>query len=142
MRVKAKEKKSWFGLGAEATVHVWGKPVLDTQTQVLRLTDISLDVDSEAAFGLLGAAAKAAIPYIQDALEQNAQIDLKPFAASARTSIEAAIKDFQSQTDGVQVESQVTGLRLVDIEFDSKTLRVIAEADGLVRALVTKIAVQ
>jgi hypothetical protein len=142
MRVKAKEKKSWLGLGGEATVHVWGKPVLDTQTQILRLTDITLDVESEAAFGLLGAAAKAAIPYIQDALAQNAQVDLKPFAASARASIEAAIKDFQSQTDGVQVEAQVTGLRLVGIEFDSKTLRVIAEADGLARALVTKLAVQ
>ena len=56
--------------------------------------------------------------------------------------IEAAIKEFQSQTDGVQVEAQVTGLRLAGIAFDSKTLRVIAEADGLVRALVTKIAVQ
>lgn len=142
MRVKAKEKKSWFGFGAEATVHVWGKPVLDTQTQVLRLTDISLDVESEAAFGLLGAAAKTAIPYIQDALAENAQVDLKPFAASAKASIEAAIKEFQSQTDGVQAEAQVTGLRLVGIEFDSKTLRVIAEADGMVRALVTKLAVQ
>ena len=29
LRVKAKETKSWFGLGAEATVHIWGKPVLD-----------------------------------------------------------------------------------------------------------------
>ena len=74
--------------------------------------------------------------------DRNSHTNEGPFAASARTSIEAAIKDFQSQTDGVQVESQVTGLRLVDIEFDSKTLRVIAEADGLVRALVTKIAVQ
>ena len=45
-------------------------------------------------------------------------------------------------TDGVQVESQVTGLRLVGIAFDSKTLRIIAEADGIMRALVTKIAVQ
>ena len=26
LRVKAKETKSWFGLGAEATVHIWGKP--------------------------------------------------------------------------------------------------------------------
>ena len=31
LRVKANEKKSWFGLGAEATVHVWGKPVLDRE---------------------------------------------------------------------------------------------------------------
>jgi len=30
----------------------------------------------------------------------------------------------------------------VQIEFDSKTLRVTAEADGMVRALVTKLAVQ
>ncbi|HZP69586.1 MAG TPA: DUF4403 family protein, partial [Pseudolabrys sp.] len=29
LRVKAREKKSWFGFGTEATVHVWGKPVLD-----------------------------------------------------------------------------------------------------------------
>ena len=29
------------------------------------LFDISLDVKSEAAFGLLGAAARAAIPYLQ-----------------------------------------------------------------------------
>src|SRR4029079_19791929 len=33
LRVKAKETKSWFGLGAEATVHVWGKPVLDQKNQ-------------------------------------------------------------------------------------------------------------
>jgi hypothetical protein len=109
---------------------------------LLRLTDISLDVESEAAFGLLGAAAKAAIPYLQDALAENAQIDLKPFAANAKTSIEAAIKELQSQTDGVQVEASVTGLRLAGIEFDSKTLRVVAEAEGLVRALVTKLALQ
>ena len=83
LRVKAKETKSWFGLGAEATVHVWGKPVLDRERQIMRLTDISLDVQSEAAFGLLGAAARAAIPYLQQALADNAVVDLKPFAASA-----------------------------------------------------------
>lgn len=54
LRVKAREKKSWFGFGTEATVHIWGKPVLDQQNQIMRLTDISLAVESEAAFGLLG----------------------------------------------------------------------------------------
>ena len=142
LRVKAKETKSWFGFGAEATVHVWGKPVLDTENQMMRLTDISLDVESEAAFGLLGTAARAAIPYLQKALADNAVVDLKPFAASARTSIEAAIKDFQAPVDGVEVEAAVTGLRLVGIEFDSATLRVTAEADGTARALVRKLAFQ
>src|SRR5262249_5511880 len=93
--VKARERKSWFGFGAEATVHVWGKPVLDAQNQILRLTDVSLAVESEAAFGLLGAAARAAMPYLQAALAENAVVDLKPFAADAKTKIGAALKDFQ-----------------------------------------------
>ena len=84
--VKAREKKSWFGFGTEATVHVWGKPVLDREQQILRMSEISLAVESEAAFGLLGAAARAAMPYLQAALQKNAVVDLKPFAANARTA--------------------------------------------------------
>jgi hypothetical protein len=137
--VKAKEKKSWFGFGTEATVHVWGKPVLDREQQILRMTDITLAVESEAAFGLLGAASRAAMPYLQAALQKNAVIDLKPFAANARTSIEKAIADFRQQSEDVRVEAAVTGLRLADIAFDSKTLRVIAEADGNVRAAVSRL---
>jgi hypothetical protein len=142
LRVKAKETKSWFGLGAEATVHIWGKPTLDQQNQIMRLTDITLDVQSEAAFGLLGTAARAAIPYLQKALADNAVVDLKPFAANALKSIDTALADFQKPVDGVEVEASVTGLRLTGIEFDSKTLRVIGEAEGTARALVRKIALQ
>ena len=47
--VRANEQKSWFGLGAEATVHVWGKPVLDRERQMLRLADVALDVESAAS---------------------------------------------------------------------------------------------
>ena len=106
----------------------------------MRLTDIALDVESEAAFGLLGAAARAAVPYLQQALAENAVVDLMPFAANARQSIERAIADFRKNADGVNVEAAVTGLRLAGIEFDAKTLRVIAEADGTVRVTVTKLA--
>ena len=45
--VNAKEKKSFFGFGGEANVHIWGKPVLDQAQQTLRLTDIELAVESE-----------------------------------------------------------------------------------------------
>ena len=76
---------------------------------------------------------------MQQSLAEQAVVDLKPFAASARKSIETAIADFQKQTDGVKVETAVTGIRLVGIEFDAKTLRVIAEVDGTARALVTKL---
>jgi hypothetical protein len=142
LRVKAKETKSWFGLGAEATVHIWGRPTLDRDNQIMRLTDITLDVQSEAAFGLLGTAARAAIPYLQKALADNAVVDLKPFAASALKAIDASLADFQKPVDGVEVEAAVTGLRLTGIEFDSTTLRVVGEAEGTARALVRKFALQ
>jgi hypothetical protein len=136
--VKAREKKSWFGFGAQATIQIWGKPVLDTQTQILRLTDLSLAVESEAAFGLLGTAARAAVPYLQRALAEKAVIDLKPFAADAKAKIAAALAEFEkSGVPGVDVAAQIDALRLTGIEFDSKTLRVIAEADGSAKVAVS-----
>jgi hypothetical protein len=139
LRVKAREKESWFGFGTEATVHVWGKPELDQQNQILRLTDLSLAVESEAAFGLLGAAARAAIPHMQKALADKTQLDLKPFANDAKAKIAAALTEFQQAGDGVQVDTSVNGLRLTGIEFDAHTLRVIAEASGNVRVAVTQL---
>lgn len=137
--VRAREKKSWFGFGAEATVHIWGKPTLDTQKQILRLTDLEVAVESEAAFGLLGAAAQAAIPYVQDALAENAMIDLKPFAADARARIGEALAEFREVTAGVRVDTAIEELRLVGIAFDSKTLRVITEANGSASVIVTEL---
>ncbi len=137
LRVKAIEKKSWFGFGTEATVQIWGKPVIDQQTRVLRLTDLALAVESEAAFGLLGAAARAAMPYLQKALADNAVLDLKPFAADAKAKISAALADFQMNSGGVKVEAAVNDVRLTGIEFDSHTLRVTAEADGAAKVAVT-----
>jgi hypothetical protein len=138
--VKARERKSWFGFGAQATIHIWGKPKLDTQTQILRLTDLTLAVESEAAFGLLGAAARAAVPYLQKALAEKAVLDLKPFAADAKTKIAAALADFQKDVgQGVRVDTKIDTLRLTGIEFDSKTLRVIAEADGSAKVAISEL---
>jgi hypothetical protein len=139
LRVKATENKSWFGLGAEATIHVWGRPVLDRARQVLRFEDLALDVESEAAFGLLGAAARAAVPYLEKALAESATVDLAPLTANARKSIEAALADFRKSVDGVRVDAAVTDLRLVGIAFDAKTLRVIAEADGTAQVAIAKL---
>jgi hypothetical protein len=135
--VNAKEKKSFFGLGGDANVHVWGRPALDQGQQILRLTDIELAVESEAAFGLLGTAARAAMPYLQAALSEKAVVDLKPFASNAQKRIAAVISDFQKNEDGVRVAAEITTLRLVGIAFDSKTLRVIAEANGAINVSVT-----
>ena len=135
--VHAREKKSWFGFGGEATVHIWGRPVLDQVQQTVRLTDVQLAVESEAAFGVLGAVARAAVPHLQRVLAERAAVDLKPFASNAQKKLAAVISDFQKNEDGVRVAAEITGLRLADIAFDSRTLRVIAEADGTINVYVT-----
>ncbi|MDO8878804.1 MAG: DUF4403 family protein [Pseudolabrys sp.] len=137
LKVKAHERKSWFGFGADADINIWGRPKLDPGTQVLSLTDISLAVESEAAFGLLGTAARAAMPYLQQALADNAVIDLTPFLNDAKAKISAALGDFRKAGEGVEVEAAVSNLRLTGIAFDSTTLRVIAEAEGSARVSVT-----
>lgn len=137
--VKARER-SFFSLGAEASVHVWGKPLLDRDNQILRLTDVEYDVDSAAAFGLLGAAARAAAPYLRTVLAEKAAVDLKPFTADARKKIEAVLADFQKRQGGVRVDAKVNTLRLVGIAFDATSLRVIAEAEGAVNVAVSSLA--
>lgn len=139
LKVKAHERKSWFGFGAEANINIWGRPKLDPKTQVLSLTDISLAVESEAAFGLLGTAARAAMPYLQQALADNAVIDLTPFLNDARTKIGASLNEFRQARDGVEVEAAINNLRLAGIAFDSTTLRVIAEAEGTAKVTVTEL---
>ena len=137
LKVKATEKKSWFGFGANATVHIWGKPALDPKDQILRLTDISLAIDSDAAYGLLSTAARAALPYLQQALAEQAVVDLKPLAADARKKIAAALGDFKQPSPGTTVDAAVNDLRLTGIAFDAHTLRIIAEAAGTVHVAVT-----
>ncbi|MBR0697181.1 DUF4403 family protein [Bradyrhizobium lablabi] len=135
--VRAQEKKSFFGLGAEATVHIWGRPRLDQAQQTLRLTDVELAVESEAAFGLLGAAARAVIPRLQQTLADKLIVDLKPFASNAQHKIAAAIADLQKNEEGIRVAAEVTSIRLAGIDFDSKTLRVIVETEGTINATLT-----
>ena len=130
LRVKARERKSWFGFGAQATVHIWGKPALDRKNQILRLSDLTLAVESEAAFGLLGAAARAAMPYLQQALADKV-LDLKPFAADALKKITLALAEFQ-QNKGVKVDTEAYACASpASVRFN--TLRVIAEADAAPR---------
>ena len=121
-------------------MHVYGKPVLDQNQQILRLTDVALDVQSQAAFGLLGAAAQAAAPYLQQTLANKAVIDLKPFAADAKKRLAAAVTNFASQTNGASGNVTVTDLRLTGIAYDDKTLRVIANANGAVNVAISSLA--
>ncbi len=135
--VNAKEKTSLLGFGGEANVHIWGRPVLDSAQQTLRLTNMELAVESEAAFGLLGAAARAVMPHLQKALAEKTAVDLKPLLGNAQKMVAAAISDLQKNEDGIRVAAEITSLNLTDIAYDSKTLRVIAEAAGTINVVIT-----
>ena len=51
--------------------------------------------------------------------------------------IAAAIADLQKNEEGIRVDADVTSIRLASIAFDSKTLRVVVETDGTIKAAVT-----
>jgi Domain of unknown function (DUF4403) len=140
--VNIKKSGLFSFFGADATVHVFGKPVLDQDKQILRFTDVTLDVQSQAAFGLLGAAAQAAVPYLQKTLADQVVIDLKPFAADAKKRIAAAVTTFASQANGVTGNVTVNDLRLTGIAYDDKTLRVIANATGAVDVAISSLSMQ
>ena len=137
LRVKAREKKSWFGFGAEANVNIWGKPVLDQKSQILRLANVEMAVESEAAFGLLGAAARAVMPHLQKALAEKTTVDLKPFLGDAQKMITGAVSDLQRSDSTVRVTTDIANLALSDIAYDSQTLRLIAEVSGTINVTVS-----
>ena len=137
--LNAKEKNSFFSFGGEATVHIWGKPVLDKANQILRLANVEMGVESEAAFGLLGAAARAVMPHLQKTLAEKTTVDLKPFLGDAQKMIGNAISDLQKNADNVRVATDITNLALADIAYDSKTLRLIAEVSGTINVTVASL---
>jgi hypothetical protein len=130
---------SLFSVGAEANVHIWGRPVLDSAQQTLKLANVELAVESEAAFGLLGAATRAVMPHLQKALAERTTVDLKPLLGDARKMIADTISDLQKNEDGVRVAAEIKSLNLADIAYDSKTLRVIAEAAGTINVAITSL---
>jgi hypothetical protein len=134
--INAKEKTSWFGFGGAATVQILGRPVLDQAHQTLRLVNIEMAVESEAAFGLLGAAARAVMPHLQKVLADKATVDLKPFLGDAQKMVASAIADLQKSDDAVRVAAEIANLDLADIAYDSKTLRLIVEASGSINVTV------
>jgi Domain of unknown function (DUF4403) len=140
--VNVKKRGLFSFFGADAAVNVWGRPVLDTQNQILRFTDVALDVQSNAAFGLLGAAAQAAAPLLQKTLADEAVIDLKPFAADAKQRIGTAVGALAAQSQGLSANVTVNDLQLAGIAYDDHTLRVLAQANGAVDVAISSLAMQ
>jgi integrase len=86
---------------------------------------------------LRSSAIPRAKPYLIKALTEKATIDLGTFVENAQRKIGSAISDLRHNQDGVRVAAEITAIRLADIAFDSKTLRVIAEAEGTISMYIT-----
>ena len=110
--------------------------MLDQANQILRLANVEMAVESEAAFGLLGAAARAVMPHLQKTLAEKTTVDLKPFLGDAQKMIASAISDLQKNQNSVRVVTDIKNLALADIAYDSKTLRLIAEVSGTINVTV------
>lgn len=137
--VSAKDKSSLFGLTGEATLHIWGKPVLDADKQMLRLANLELAVESEAAFGLLGPAARVAVPILQKILADKATIDLKPAASNVQQRLGNMIAQYQRNEDGLRISSEISSLKLTALDYDETVMRITAEAVGLINVAITKL---
>jgi hypothetical protein len=135
--VSAKEKSSWFGAGGDATVHIWAKPELDAAQQLLRMTNPEIAVESEAAFGLLGPASRVAMPLLLNVLRDRTTVDLKPFASNLQRRVGAMIAEYQDNQPGLRVAAEISSVKLTNVAFDATTLRVFAEANGLINVTVT-----
>jgi len=111
--------------------------VLDQAQQTLRLTDVELAVEFGGGFRAIGRrGARGDAAFAAGAGGQDG-VDLKPFASNAQKKIAAVIADFQKNEDGVRVTAEVTSIRLAGIAFDSRTLRVIVDAEGAIQRHVS-----
>ena len=139
LKVKAHERKSWFGFGAPATMQIWGKPELDAKTQnsAPHRFVAGCGIGSRLRPARRRRARRRALS--AEGARRQGVLDLKPFAADAKAKITAALADFQKSSPGVTVNATIDDVRLTGIEFDSKTLRVIAEADGSAKVAVSEL---
>jgi len=106
-------------------VHVGAKPVLDREIRCAP-DQYRARCESEAASGCSARRRARRCRILKTRSAENARIDLKPFAANAARSIEAALANFRKSEQSV-TSKPWSRAALAGIEYDSKTLRVIAE---------------
>ena len=81
-------------------------------------------------------AAKATRAKQTTSVELGVRMTIVQAAGLHRTLLASVARGETVVVDGTRVEANVTDLRLLDIAFDAKTLRVIAEAVGSVNVAV------
>ena len=91
------------------------------------------------AFGLLSAAARAAMPYLQKALADNARGRSQAVRRRRAQKITLMLAEFRQPAPGTRADAAIDELRLTGIAFDSHTLRITAEAAGSVKVAVSEL---
>ncbi len=108
----------------------------------MRLENVALAVESDALFGADRRRRQDRDPLSASGAGKKRGDRPEADARNARRSIDKALSDFRLQNDDIKVDATMTGLRLVGIEFDSKIVRITAEADGIARVALNKLPVK
>ena len=129
---RRREQKTLFGFGGEATVYVWGRRALDPRAAGPAARPTSRSTCSRRRRSACSAPPPGRrCPICRRRSPIMRLIDLKPFAAKARSRTSARqprrVPHRPSRACGST--RPITGLRLVDLAYDAKTLRIVAEVE-------------
>jgi hypothetical protein len=126
--ITANESKSWFGLAADATIHLWGRPRLDRENSKLRFENIALDIESEAAFGLLDTWRAPRSRTCRRCCRRTPLSTSRRWWRMRGGTSKRRSQDMQRGASGVVLDAKLIDVRLAGLQFDANTVRAIAEA--------------
>ena len=125
----------WFGKRAEGTIYVLAKPVLETESQIIFMSDLELDTQSRSA--LVAILGEVVEPVLLDILNANSTVDLKPQIQKMRARSKKMFEGISG--GGFEVDGQVESIELKRIDVGRENLRVVSKMGASIGATIRKI---
>ena len=120
----------FFKKRAEGILHVLAEPRLDTARQVVSLTNVQMDTESQdvlsAALGELGER------WLEDAFEDRMVLVVQPMLEKWRDQANAAIAELSSET--LEVDAEIGQVRLTEIQVGRSYVRILGIVEGTATA--------
>jgi hypothetical protein len=119
-------KKLLVKKNIKGTVYLRATPVLDSVTQVVKLTQVDYDLNSKDIF--LKATSAVLANTVKKAVEKNVVVDLKPYLKDAKTSINSTLKQFD--TEYIRFNGQVSNINVNKIYLTDEGIRFLIFLKG------------
>lgn len=117
------------------TVYLTVKPILDSEQQVLRFQEVSLDVASQTVIGgFFSAIAGTFAPLLEQNIQQ-ISIDLKPEIKKAKERVSAAKEDLVKKTGPLTISTlELNELKALQLWHDVRGINVAIDAKAQIAA--------